>query len=615
MRWKFVLLILIITVIQFSLLKVVLQYGFTIEDPGVLFEYKIIGPDLTFLDKYLLTLRVAGLYNSYKIMYLGFLESLFKGNYQAYWLTGIFLKILATISLYPLISAIFKRKSLAFLTTLLYGISYSASGALYYIVLGSDYVAIFFMNVFLLSYYYYFATRKKLFLYTATILLFLSFMLSPPRMYPLFAFIFLIEVFVWIRSGKLLGFLTLLSRLILLLFPYLIVLHFFPGATNDQLKGPLTVFNFLSYGNYHLLLTPFAGLGYTFLTNDYWPLVFGPVTFDSFKSYLLFLLHGPVIIYSFLAILLGFLITKTPLFFILGIILVNLCFEMVSYFLITNTYGMVGPNFKSFLPVSIYAIFFGFFCLSVAFAGLIIWLKGHRLNILLPSLFIGPIFSSVFLWGLWFIKGEVLNFTEGIHWYLVIAPIGTSLFLASLMVLIFDRIRLTVNPYLKYVLIGFLFITILPLYLISAKEINTTFTYLLQTGYKASDQVQMKAKLLSYIKEPLDKNPALFYFETQEEPIFYPISLIVGFEAEMHYRNWELVNGCVGLIYDRDKLEKSVAVKDGVKGFNAASLCVDPSGTTRPEMFYTPDNFYAFKLKDKDAIDITKNVLYELGFK
>lgn len=613
-KWTFPFLILLVTVIQFSLLKIVLQNGFTLEDRWLLFDYKLLAP-VSFLDKYLLSLRVSGLYHAYQIMYVGFLEGLFKDNYQSYWITSIIFKILTTVSLYPLILAVFKRRSLAFLTTLLYGISYSASGGLYFICLGSEYLAIFFMNIFLLSYYNYFVTRRKILLYTATVLLFLSFMLAPIRMYPLFAFVFLIEVFVWIKSKKLLGFVGLLLRLTFLFLPYLIILLFFPGAIGGQLDGrPAVVFNFLSYGNYQLLLTPFAGFGYTFLTNDYWSLIFGLVTFDSFRNYLLFLLHGPIIIYSFLAILLGFLMTKRPLLFILGIILINLSFEIVSYFLITNIRGMVGPNVKGFAPVSTYAIFFGFFCLSIAFSSLWIWLRNHKSNILLPSLFIGPIFASVFLWGLWLIKGEALNFTEGIHWYLVIAPIGSSLFLASLMVLIFDRIRLIVNPFLKHILVFFLFLAIVPLYLISSKEINSKYEYLLQIGYKASDQERMKAKLLSYIKEPLDKNPALFYFETQEEPIFYPISLIVGFEEEMHLRNWELVNGCVGLIYDKVKLEKSVVVKDGVKGFNAASLCVDPSGAARPEVFYTPDNLYAFRLKDKTIINIKQDVLTELGF-
>lgn len=612
--WEFVMLILIVTVIQFSLLKIVLQFGFTSDDWWILLDYKTIGHGVNFLEKYLTVLQTKGLHHTYQIIYIGLLENLFKGNYQAYQITNIIFKILATISLYPLILIVFKRRLLAFLTTLLYGISYSSTGALLFVITGSDYLAIFFMNCFLLNYYYYFATKRKLLLYTATILLFLSFISSPIRMYPLLAVVVLIEVFVWIKSRKLLTFVTSVSRLILLFLPFLIILLIAPGAvTEGHVRGPLTVFNFLSYGNYQLLLPPFAGLGYTFLTNDYWS-IFGRLNLDSLRNYLLFLLNGPVIIYTILTILIGFLLTKRPLVFILGVIVANLVFEVISYFFITNLRGLIGPNIKGFHEQSTNAVFFGFFVISIAASSLIVWLRNHKSNILLLSLSVGPIFSSVFFWGIWLIKGDVLNFKEGIHWYMVIAPIGTSLFLATLMVLTFDKIKLIVNPHLKSILIALLFLTILPTYLISSKEINTTFTDLISVGYAASDQEQMKAKLLSFVKEPLYQNPELFYFEAEDQK-FFPISLLYGFEENLHFREWEIVNGCIGMIHDKTALAKSVVIKEGIKGFNVSSLCVENAFKVgRPEIFYGLENFYALKLQDREVIDIKENVLRELGF-
>lgn len=608
----FLILVPIVFLIQFSLLSIILKNGFTVEEWLLLFEYKTIGSNANFLDNFFNIFHVRGVYYTPYIFYIGILEGLFKGNYEAYQITNIIFKALATLSLYPLILVLFKRRLLAFLTTILYAVSYSSAGALQFVVKGSDYLAIFFMNICLIAYYLSFKKKIK-FLYITAILLFITFLFSPIRIYPLLLFIVLVEVVIWVRIRGLLGLVTALLRLILLFSSFLIMMFFLSPSTSGYLNGPLVVYRFLSYGNYHLLLTPFAGLGYTFLPNNYWP-VFGQITFDGFKNYLLFLLHGPVIIYSILAVLLGFLLTKPPLRFILGIISINLVFEIFSYFLVTNIKGVVGPNVKVFNPASIYAIFFGFFCLSVAISSLIIWLKNHKSNILLLSLFVGPIYSSVFLWGTWFIIGDVLTFKEGIHWYLIIPPIGSSLFLASLMVLGFDRIKQIVNSYLKYTLIGFLFLTMLPLYLISSKEINTTFTALLQTGYKASDQEQMKSKLLSYIKEPLDKNPALFYFES-EEKVFYPVYLIVGFEQTMLFRNWDVVNGCIGIIYDKSILEKSVSVKDGIEGFQVSSLCVsDYFAVERRNVFFRPDNFYAFKLKDKNVVDIKEEVLKNLNF-
>ncbi len=615
----FFLLIPIILLIQFSLLSIIFKFGFTADDWLLLFDYKTIGLSSgLFLDKTLTIISEKGIYTAYQVLYIGILESFLKGNYQAYHITNITFKILATISLYPLVLIIFQRKLLAFLTTILFAISYSSAGALQFVVKGSDYLAIFFMNICLIAYYLSFKTKKKLLLFITAILLFLAFLFSPIRIYPFLLFIILAEIFIGIKNKGLKGLIIAPLRLFLLFFLFLVPMLFLANSTGNYLNGPLVIYRFLSYGNYQLLLTPFAGLGYTFLPNDYWP-IFGSVTFDNFKDYLFFLLHGPVIIYSILAILLGFLITKKPLSFILGLIFTNFVFELICYFLITNVRTVAGPNIKGFYPISTYAIFLGFFCLSVAVSSLMLWLKNKKSNILLLSLFLGPVFSSIFLWGTWLIIGDNLTFKEGIHWYLIIPPIGISLFLASLMVLWFDRIKKVVNPNLKKALLGFLFLTLLPVYLISSKEINTTFSYLTSIGYGASDQENIKNKLLNYVKSPLDKKPALFYLDTTEntsvDPLFYPVTLISGFDKKMHFRNWELVNGCLSLITDKDTLKKSAAIQDGIKGFKVISLCVeDKSFAINYEVFYKPENFYAFKLIGKDVIENTINVLDELKY-
>jgi len=610
-RWIFFLLAVIVTIIQFSLLWITLDFGFTQEDWWMLFDYQVTGYGLSFLEKYFKIFHNAGLYHTYQIVYLGVLESLLKGNYSAYQITTISFKILATISLYPLILAVFKRRLLAFLTTILYAISYSSAGAFFFIVLGSDYLAIFFMNVFLLCYYYYFASGRNLFIYVATILLFFSFILSPIRMYPLFVIIIFIEFSAWIRSKQRSGYLFFISRLSIIFFPFLMIILFFPSSTGSQLETVSILYNLIAFGNYHLLLSPFAGLGYTFLTNDYWS-VFGPKTFNGFNNYMLFLFNGPVIIYSFLAILIGFVITKKPWRMILSIITINSTFQIVCYLLITNLKGQTGPNIKYFNQVSIYAIFLGFFVISIAFASGWLWFR-KRLNLLLLASFLGPIFSIVFLWGLWFIKGDVLNFREGIHWYLVIAPIGSSLFLAAIMTIIYDKLKNSFDRNFRNTLTILLFLTIIPIYLISKKEINSTFGYLLSTGYRAADQEQMKNTLLVPFEYSSEKASGLFYIEALNQT-YFPISLIVGFEQALHFQNWKIINGCIGLIKDRNMLEKSATIQNNVKGFNANSLCVDMPEVSRSEVFYEPENFYAFELKNRETINIKERVLKELGF-
>jgi len=610
---------ILVCILQFLLLKMVLKFGLSSEDWLLLFDYRAIGEDGNFLDKLSAIFHTKGIYTTTMIFYIGILESFLKDNSLAYQLTNITFKILATLSLFPLILIVFKRRLLAFLTTILYSISYSSTGALQFVVKGSDYLAIFFMNICLIMYYFSFNTKRKIFLLLTAVLMLLAFIFSPIRIYPFLLFIFLFEVIFWLRFKGFFGLQKVFFRLVIIFFPFILLLVLFPQSTGGYLNGPSVVYKFLSYGNYQLLLTPFAGLGYTFLPNDYWS-IFGKLALDNFKDYFIFLITGPIIIYSILTIFLGFLISKgkTVYWFILGMITANIIFEIICYFLITNVRGMVGPHVKGFYQISTYAIFLGFFVISIAISSIILRLK-NKSNVLLSALFIGPIFSSIFLWGTWLIIGENLTFKEGIHWYLIISPIGVSLFLASLMVLGFDRIKEVVNPNLRRILITGLFLIIFPIYLISSKEINYTFTNLLDIGYGAADLNGMKSKVMEHLRSPIGVNNALFYFDTSDDLItpqlFYPVTVISGFEQKMHFANGKFVNGCVGIITEKINLQKSIAIKNEVKGFISNSLCVENfHAVGMKEIFYLSDDLYAFKLKDKYVIDTKESILKELGF-
>lgn len=622
--WVFILVALVIA-IHVSLFMVVLNNGFTTEEWLLLFDYKIIGPNLDFIDKIFIIFQYRGIYFTTYILYIGMLENLFKDNYVAYQVTSIFFKILATLSVYPLIYILFKRRSLAFLTTVLYSMSFSSAGALQFAVKGIDYLAIFFMNIFLISYYYSLTTKKGFIFLTTSILLFLCFISSPIRVYPLIIFIIIFEAVIWIKRKGLVGLITASSRLLFLLYPFLIILLFmmftFPEFTSNYSNGPVTLFKFIKDGNYQLLLSPFAGFGYTFLGNDYWS-IFGKLKLDRFQSYLSFLVHGPLIIYSILAILLGYLITKKPFPFIIKIIFFNVIFEIFTYFLITHVRNQTGPDIKEFYSISTYAIFLGFFVISIAVSSLLLWLKDKKANSLLKPLFIGPFFAGLFLWGTWFIIGTNLTFKEGIHWYLIIPPIGTSLFLAGLIELGLYKIKkLNVDSYTKKLLVLNVSLVIITIYLISSKEINLTFGSLINLGYKATDQKNITSELINNINKSAFRDPIFFYLEIDKDQeasdTFYmnALSLVVGFEEKMLLRNFELNKSCIALLHERYKLETAITFKDGIKGFAIKSICVnDDYSVGRPIVFYRPKEFYAFRLRNRHLINFKEELLNELGF-
>src|SRR3989344_1515303 len=627
LQFKFQLFILIIfvIVINISLLKVILNNGFTTEEWLLLFDYKTIRTGTNFLDKIYAIISQRGIYYATYIIYIGILETLFKDHYESYQLVNIFFKILASLSVFPLVFIVFKRRTLAYLTTILYSMSYSSAGALQFIVKGIDYLAIFFMNIFLISYYFSLTTKRKLFLLTTSSLLFMCFILSPIRMYPLLIFITLFEIIIWTKRRGLSGLIIAFLRLLFILCPYLLISLFmmltFPKFTTGYASSPLTLFKFIIDGNYHLFLSPIAGFGYTFLTNDFWP-IFGELRFDRFLNYLSFLVKGPFIIYSILAIFLGFLITKKSFAFIIKIIFLNIIFEILSYFLITHVRFIDGLNAKEFYSISTYAIFLGFFILSIAAVSFSLWLKDRKNNTMLKPLFVGPIFANLFLWGTWFIIGTNLTFKEGIHWYLIVAPLGTSLFLAGLIEIGLYKIgKSNFDSYTKDLLVVNVFLFLITIYLISGREINSTFGNLSNLGYKASDQERITKELMGNIPKTAFETPLLFYLEIDKNQkvsdTFYmnALSLMVGFEDKILLRDFEINNGCIAMLHEKNKLEESLVSEEGVKGFLVDSLCVhDHLAVERIKIFYKPEYLYAFKLRNKHLINIKEELLNELNY-
>jgi hypothetical protein len=65
--WRFILVACLVIVAQVFLFSVVIQNGFTSDDWWLLFDYKTIGFGLGFIEKYIQTLRVVGLYHTYQV--------------------------------------------------------------------------------------------------------------------------------------------------------------------------------------------------------------------------------------------------------------------------------------------------------------------------------------------------------------------------------------------------------------------------------------------------------------------------------------------------------------------------------------------------------------------
>ena len=243
-----------------------MKNGLTGDDWQLLFAYKTYDPQP--LNRILDVWMMRGPYTTIQFYYIGLLEKLFGLDYQLFQIINISFKIFASITLYLLISKIFKNFLLATVSALIFTIIHSSTGALQYVIKGPEYLAIGFMNLFFLMFYYAVTKRSIKFTLLTSIILFVTFMLSPIRLYPLFGLIILIEIYLVIRNRKISYLLQSLFRLIIFYLPLAFLAVASINTTSGYLNGTINFINDLKSGSWHFFLAPFQGLGYSLLGND-----------------------------------------------------------------------------------------------------------------------------------------------------------------------------------------------------------------------------------------------------------------------------------------------------------------------------------------------------------
>lgn len=281
----FIFLIVIVVLIHIFLLKPVLSTGFESDDWTAILYIKT-NPANIFEQFFNLWTKV-GTHHAGQYIYIGTLFNNLGFNYPSYNNVNIILKILATLTIFPLVLLIFKNRTLAFLTTIIHSISYSSTGALTYMLQGVFYLGIIFMNIFFIFYYWAVNKNSKFCILVASLSLALSYVLAAGRIYPIFALILIIETFLLFRFGMKTLFMSIV-RVISFLTPIFILLLI--GSRNipyvDLQTTPLqSVIN----GNLYLLLLPLSGLGYLFL----------PASFSGSGHVFRTLLGGLLIILSY----------------------------------------------------------------------------------------------------------------------------------------------------------------------------------------------------------------------------------------------------------------------------------------------------------------------------
>lgn len=610
------LLILVSLVIfsQYYLFHDSLTLGFKPDDWILYFSYKLLGSDP--LSKIISVWSERGIYTTYQVYYMGLLDSLVGLNYQAFHLINLTFKILATLSLYPLVQILFKRKLFSFLAVLLFSIAPSAVGPLEFVVKGSDYLAIVWMNLFLIVYYLIIKNRfvgsKYYFLFFLLFILALVF--SPIRIFPLIAIPPLIEAFLILRHFDWPTVKKSFIRLMLLYWPFVILILYSPTQVLGDAKGSFGVFESVLKGNWFYVLAPVSGIGYTFISNDYWGKIFGlPIT-DNFNNYLLFLSGGPTVILGMLTLLITWsrILKQKLLFFILTVLL-NFIFQVIIFFVAFHHLSVPSLELQ-YDQTSLYSVVFGGYILIVGFTVFLNWLKWGRNDRVLAAFWVGPAFLFIFVFLTWAFAplGTGFNSTS---YYLVVASIGYSIMLAAILVSIYDKINSRVK------LLAFLtFIILIPIFGMNSYEIRQKFSGFNRDGRGAAGQKIMQEEAKRVLQYYQEGESALIYFDTSDitNGPFYSEGFLTSFPFFMHFRENKLMDGCIGVIYEDDKmveLRKLVQTRGEKRGFDHPALCVEGQKGGFKNLFFTIDQFYAFQVKDKKLFDIKENVLEQLNIK
>lgn len=600
----FLLLVPIVILSQLIILEPHLNYGFSDVDVGFLTSYRQIKqlyPNL--IENFWATFKKWGVY-AHQSYYIGFqweffgLDILSYQDFRPYQIITHVFKTLATLAVFPFVLIISGSSLVAAITVILFAFSYGAVGTMYTIVTSSDYIGVLSMAIFLWVYALMIKGNKSdwWWLGLMGVLFALTLYLSTERMYPLIPFVLVTEIFLIWRNRSKVSIVNGLKRLSLLLSPIIIGLIIHPNLAFHFILGDTaSLISSLLAGEGFRLLYPFISLGSLILPNHYWR-YFGTLKIDTFADYLDFFISGPIIIFTVSTIVIAFIISQKPIRFFLWAIMPTIVFGLLTYILGSQFGGKLD---KEFLVPGL----LGGYLISLALAAFIEWLK--RPDRLLLGLFIAPFFALLYIILTWAAQNIYL-LPVGAHRYLTVPAFGVSLFWGFLLTLMFRRLYYA-NTFTR--VISFLpYLLIIPIMLIGTSEIRDFFNGQLNNGFGATDKGMMRVQLYNQLSSfPTDK-PSLFSFDFNEDRdngYYYDNTILASFKQWMLWT--DKINFNDGIAPDSlwnkpEILPSIIAEKDGKKGF------------LYNEKFYEPEYFYAFKLKNKQVIDVTKETLTSLGF-
>ncbi|MBI2596932.1 hypothetical protein HYW41_02135 [Candidatus Daviesbacteria bacterium] len=596
--------ILIISFSQILILKPHLEFGFSPDDVRFFSDFLILGSPFSKLSQ---AWQNTGIYQTPHLYYGGIMFSLFGFNYQTYHIASLFFKILSIISLYILIQVIFKNRLLSYISGIIYSFHYGSFGSMEMVTRTQDYLLITGLNIFFILFYLIFTDKLRDILWSisCSMVLFLTFLINPARAYSLLPFIFFLGVAIFLTKRTWSNFYRVTKHLFVF-FSLLILFFILTGSGRASPGNPIAIMQKISAGNLQMLLAPFSSFGSLFLQNDSLKFLSSPTW--ALSDFINYFLGGPLIFFGVATMILSKILSKKPLKFFLGVFVANFIAELLIFLFID-----IGKNLPDHLKMTYDPYTFtptavlGVYITTLTIFIFIEWLNNKQ-NKLLILYLLGITFSITSVLLTWIVY-SLVHIPMGIYGYSTIPSMGVSVAISMIVVLTYKRIK-NQEPFSK-ILAPFVFLILVLYFFYSNNQIQTYLKANMDYGNKASDQVSIKDKFWSFLKDDTTPCNNFFFLETipnEQNGLNYSFIMIDRFDRWYSlYSPYNSKKPCpvALLINDEAKLLSSYTTLEEKEGFLYKYF-------NGGDNFFSLENFYAFKLQKRDIFDIKEEILEKI---
>ena len=418
---------------------------------------------------------------------------------------------------------------------------------------------------------------------------------------------------------------TTLFRIIIFVVPFCFLLSLVDPGTLQRGNFYENLFKDLLAGNWQLLITPLAGLGYTLISTDSVShfSFYGKEVLINWGSYFGSLISRSIIPLGVIfTLIIAFVISQKPKRFILSTLALNIFFLTLIYFFDTHYFYIpkeLALPYNGGLEFATLPAILGAYIISIALMTGFEWNKTGRKDRVLLLIFVSPLLSLAFIGATWLAIGKNYGYEGPVQRYLTVPAVGISIFISSILFLIFNKMKTSRRIAVFYYLVFAIFL----LYLVR-------FSYFENQYFKIHRLMGEDFAAQKHIQEVVLNTPAikkdnlLIYYEPRlvtKEDRYWDTALNYGrmtlwvFLHKYYEKPDRKVNGCLDWINgDINELKRFYKYSNNQATFTMISALCHKDSIQELDNVHTfyQDDFFAFTLKGDRVVDITREVLEKL---